>query len=212
MILFLNGAKGVKQHRKTTATNEKGEFSFTRICAGPLYVGLDFASGPYGRGSIFAHAGDHGIQGEAGRKVVHAYKRGISLLDQPLPELTDLGFKATKSEGKPLLLCFFDMEQRPSRHFVSQLLAQLPVLREKGVVLLGIQAAPIYEDTLTIWQQKYAQDFTVKMVGEDPSKTRFRWGVKGLPWLILTDKEHVVQAESFNVGELSEKLNKHVGD
>jgi len=29
---------------------------------------------------------------------------------------------------------------------------------------------------------------------------------KSLPWLILTDKEHVVRAEGFSVSELGDKI------
>jgi hypothetical protein len=38
-------------------------------------------------------------------------------------------------------------------------------------------------------------------------RLRFNWGVRSLPWLFLTDKEHVVIAEGFVVAELDEKLN-----
>jgi hypothetical protein len=32
--------------------------------------------------------------------------------------------------------------------------------------------------------------------------------VKSLPWLILTDKKHVVIAEGFNIDELDEKIKE----
>ena len=34
----------------------------------------------------------------------------------------------------------------------------------------------------------------------------FSWGVRAQPWLILTDKEHVVRAEGFSVDELDDKI------
>ena len=34
------------------------------------------------------------------------------------------------------------------------------------------------------------------------------WGVKSLPWLILTDKEHVVTAEGFSLDDLNEKMTE----
>ena len=37
-------------------------------------------------------------------------------------------------------------------------------------------------------------------------KVRFSWGVKFLPWLILTDKERIVQAEAFGLGELDDRI------
>ena len=37
-------------------------------------------------------------------------------------------------------------------------------------------------------------------------KTRFDWGVRSLPWLILTDKENIVRAEGFSINELDERI------
>jgi hypothetical protein len=37
-------------------------------------------------------------------------------------------------------------------------------------------------------------------------KTRFSWGVQSLPWLILTDEQHIVQAEGFNIDELDDEI------
>jgi len=39
-----------------------------------------------------------------------------------------------------------------------------------------------------------------------PNQTRFAWGVKSLPWLILADKQHVVRVEGFNINELDGRI------
>jgi hypothetical protein len=39
-------------------------------------------------------------------------------------------------------------------------------------------------------------------------KIRFAWGVKSLPWLILTDRQHVVRAEGFGLAGLDERLER----
>ena len=44
------------------------------------------------------------------------------------------------------------------------------------------------------------------MIQGDEEKIRFTWGVKFLPWLILTDKQHIVQADGFSINELDEKI------
>jgi len=44
------------------------------------------------------------------------------------------------------------------------------------------------------------------MIQGDEKKIRFTWGVKSLPWLILTDREHVTTAEGFGVDELDDKI------
>jgi hypothetical protein len=38
------------------------------------------------------------------------------------------------------------------------------------------------------------------------AKTKSVWGVGALPWLILTDKGHVVRAEGFSVDELEARI------
>jgi hypothetical protein len=40
------------------------------------------------------------------------------------------------------------------------------------------------------------------MVAGDDEKTRFAWGVKSLPWLILTDRKHIVSSDGFTPAEL----------
>jgi len=44
------------------------------------------------------------------------------------------------------------------------------------------------------------------MIQADEEKTRIDWSVRSLPWLILTDKEHIVTAEGFSVNELNEQI------
>jgi hypothetical protein len=39
------------------------------------------------------------------------------------------------------------------------------------------------------------------------SHEKFNWGLKSQPWLILTDKEHIVRAEGFTPAELNDKLS-----
>ena len=43
--------------------------------------------------------------------------------------------------------------------------------------------------------------------GEPGQKLRAAFGVRSLPWLILTDDKHVVRAEGFAVEELAGKLS-----
>ena len=53
--------------------------------------------------------------------------------------------------------------------------------------------------------------FQVQMLDEDFEKQRPAWGIKALPWLVLTDKDHVVRAEGFAVSELEAKLKDLAG-
>jgi hypothetical protein len=57
------------------------------------------------------------------------------------------------------------------------------------------------------WVEKNKIPLAVGMIQGDEEKICFTWGVRSLPWLILTDKKHVVTAEDFGVAELDDKLN-----
>ena len=108
---------------------------------------------------------------------------------------------------KTILICFFDMNQRPSRNCLLQLSRRAKELKAKDVVVVAIQASKVDEAKLNDWEQKNTIHFPVGMVQGDEEKTRFTWGVRSLPWLILTDSKHVVTAEGFALTELDEKLN-----
>jgi len=107
-----------------------------------------------------------------------------------------------------VLVCYFDMNQRPSRHCINRLAKQLDPLKEKGVNIVAIQASKIDEGTLTEWVKKSTIPFPVGTIQGDEEKTRFAWGVKSLPWLILTNKEHIVRAEGFGLDELDNEIEK----
>jgi peroxiredoxin len=105
-----------------------------------------------------------------------------------------------------ILVCFWDMEQRPSRNCIMQLAKQAEQLKEKGVTIVAIQSTNVDEAALNEWIKKYNIPFAVGMVAGEEEKTRFEWGVKSLPWLILTDRQHIVRAEAFGLAELDEKI------
>ena len=130
-------------------------------------------------------------------------------VNKPLPKFegVKLGLSADQIENRAILLCFFDLEQRPSRHCIIQLAKQVEQLKQKGITVLAVQALKIDENTLKEWITKYNIPFTIGAITADVEKARFIWGVRSLPWLILTDKNHVVCAEGFSMSELDEKIN-----
>jgi len=127
--------------------------------------------------------------------------------------MTGLGINLTpdQTNGKIILLCFWDMEQRPSRNCIMRLAKQAEQLKQKGVTVVAVQASKVDENTLNDWVKKYKIPFPVGIVQGDDEKTRFAWGVRSLPWLILTDKEHVVRREGFGLEELAGKI-KEIND
>jgi hypothetical protein len=69
-----------------------------------------------------------------------------------------------------------------------------------------VQALKIEQEALNQWAQKYNVPFLLGMVQSDAEKTHLNWGVKSLPWLILTDSKHIVSSEGFGLEELEDKI------
>ena len=132
-----------------------------------------------------------------------------SLIGKSLLQLSDFNIELNPelTDGKIILVCFWDMNQRPSRNCLLQLSKRAKELMAKDVVVVAVQTSKVDEDKLNDWIQKNNIHFPVGMIQDDEEKTRFTWGVRSLPWLILTDAEHVVTAEGFSMAELDEKLN-----
>ena len=200
-MVFLTG-KG--QRRRKVVTNMSGQFIITGLCDGP--VKLQAGNDPKKMGFLNAHSGDQDVKIVMGRQGIH--ERHLSLKGKSMPSLEELGFSALREnfEGRSILLCFFDMNQRPSRNAVIQLARQAAELKQKGVAVIAIQTSKVAEDKLNKWVKDQSISFPVGMVRSDEEEIRFTWGVKSLPWLILTDKQHIVRAEGFAVVELHEKL------
>ena len=136
-----------------------------------------------------------------------------SLGGKPLPELKDLkiDLSPADADNKTILACFFDMEQRPSRNCIMRLARQAQQFKQKGVTVVAVQASKIDGKALNQWVKKYKIPFPVGMVQGDEEKARFAWGIRSLPWLILTDNEHTVRAEGFSLAEMDDKI-KEIND
>jgi len=146
-------------------------------------------------------------------KMVSLVIRPISLVGKPLPKLKDskIDLSLADADDKMILVCFWDMQQRPSRNCIMRLTKQAEQLTQKGVTVVTVQASKVDESALNEWVKKYKIPFPVGMVQGDEEKSRFIWGVRSLPWLILTDRKHVVRAEGFAISELDQtvRLNTH---
>jgi protocatechuate 3,4-dioxygenase beta subunit len=121
-------------------------------------------------------------------------------------EGVDIEFDINQAKDKILLVCFWDINQRPSRNCITQLAKQAEQLTQKGVSIAAIQVSEIDQNVLNEWIKKYNIPFPVGVVQGDAEKTCFAWGVKSLPWLILTDQKHIVEAAGFSLAELDEKI------
>jgi hypothetical protein len=131
-----------------------------------------------------------------------------SLIGKSLPDLSPMKIEPApvQADGKMILICFWDMDQRPSRRCITRLAEQAAELKGKDVMVLTVQASKAEQSTLDEWVKKNNIPFPVAMVKGDAQKVRFAWGVKSLPWLILTDSRHVVTAEGFGLSDLDERI------
>jgi hypothetical protein len=60
--------------------------------------------------------------------------------------------------------------------------------------------------------QKRDVPFAIGQVKGDLDCVKTQWGIRSLPWLILTDSEHVVRAEGFSLDELEERVKQIGGE
>ena len=133
-----------------------------------------------------------------------------SLVGKPLPALRDLKLEASPSavSNRRILLCFFDLQERPSRHAVAELVKQADDLQSSGIFIAGVQVSAVDRTTLQWFVRTNHVNFPVGMIEAEAEKTKFNWGLKSQPWLILTDEQHIVRAEGFSSGEVSEQLSR----
>ncbi len=160
------------------------------------------------------------VHDDTGSESVYKYKEigetyrlaYISLLGRKLPDIFGLCPTLTPQQvkDKHILVCFFDIEQRPSRNCMIQLSKKAKELKSTDVEIVAIHASKIEQEILDEWIKENNIIFPVGIIETSEEQTRFNWGVKSLPWLILTDKEHVVTAEGFSINELDEAIDNSV--
>jgi protocatechuate 3,4-dioxygenase beta subunit len=208
-------AYGNGQASRETVSDEKGRFTIENVCADPINIQANSLAGSPQRlhGRAQAQGGAKEIKimveqmDERGRRIP---KQPPSFSGKPLPDLKEFGIDLPSADlaGKSILVCFWDMNQRPSRNCITQLAKQAEALKQKGVIIVAVQASTVDKNTLNEWVKKNNIAFPVGMIQGNEEKIRFGWGVKALPWLILTDKEHVVSVEGFAVSELQQHIGK----
>jgi hypothetical protein len=131
-------------------------------------------------------------------------------LGKALPRTGGLNVHLARGEtkDKKILVCFWDMNQRPSRNCVQRLNKKAKVLARKGVFVVLVHAARAEKGKLEAWLEKRKIALPVGRIRDNVDEVRRQWGVKSLPWLILTDPKHVVTAEGFGLNELNDKINE----
>ena len=186
-------------------TDAQGRFRFAGVCKEPLVI---YAKSPWGlkhSGETSAYSGNENVRVVLEQRLQFT----PSLIRKPLPKLNDLGINLspTHANGKIVLVCFFDMNQQPSRNCLRQLSEKAQELKAKDIVIVAVQASAVDEKALAEWINEHKISFPVEMIPGDVEKAKSTWNVSSLPWLILTDREHIVRAEGFAPAELDQKVH-----
>jgi protocatechuate 3,4-dioxygenase beta subunit len=196
---------GEDQPNDNAITDSKGRFRL-QVCEGQVRL---FANSQNSFAQATAEAGDTNVVLTLGSQSgdLSPAPRRAALKGKLLPDLTSVNLAAdAASAQKPVLLCLFDAGQRPSRHVLRQLNEQAAALRQRGVLLLGVQAAVIDDETFNAWKAASPVSFPVGRVTEKSEKSRWATNVNALPWMILADAGHKVVAEGFSLDDLDGQL------
>ena len=200
-----------QSHRQAT-TDKEGKFVIRKLCEGQLNLNAHTTDGK-SHGSTQAEAGANDVQivlGQQPSPRMVTPKEAPSLAGKSLPETDQLGLSDVMKDasGKPVLMIFWDRKQRPSRHVLKQLAAQADLLTQAKVVTASIHAGPVDAAVLKASLTDLKAPFAAGQIEGKTDKVLFTWGARGLPWLILTNKQHKVIAEGFKVSQLGDLLAK----
>ncbi len=152
------------------------------------------------------------VDSRSGRTTRYTYEpEPPQLIGKVLPDLEDIlvGASLEQARNGKTLVCFWDVEQRPSRHFIKKLAEQAKNLAEQDVTIVAVQASKAEQSAiggLDEWLEKNNIPFLVCQAGGDVEAIKYSWGVRSLPWLILTDRKGVVSAEGFGLNELATRI------
>jgi len=199
---------------RTTTTDAEGRFRFEHLStevrtdhSKPVFIPRTWKISHAEVSQTVAFDGDEKTK-EIDLVVRPSLETVPSLAGQPLPGFGGLGIKlpAEQLEGKRVLVCFFDWEQRPSRNCILQLARQAPSLQEKGLAVVAVHVSKENAAGLQKWAADSKIPFPVGAIQGDREEISLTWSIKSLPWLILTDASHTVTATGFSPDELDKKL------
>jgi len=202
---------GSGQPNLNAQTDAKGEFSLDKVCPGPIQLSANSRNGGYG--SVRVEGGDTNVVIRlATTRLAGVLNRvgppqTVRLKGKALPDLAPLGLPAAEVPAdQPVLAVLVDAEQRPSRRALRLLGEQAAAIKNKGVTVIAIHTGTMTDEDFKTWKQEAALPFPIVSLKAGAERTRAAWGAGALPWLILTDKAHLVTAEGFPLDELDAKI------
>ena len=193
----------------TIGTDAQGRFTIKGVCEGPIQISASIARPQEMSGSVRTEGGATDVKivvRDRSTSTRFVPKPIPSLRNKPMPDLKTLGVLVSDANDKPTLVCFCDIEQRPSRRCLSELARKGEALAAKGVQTVVVQTSKADLSQYKDWLKTNQVTMPIRVVVGDFEAKKLAWGVKALPWLILTDKGHKVTAEGFGIDELEERV------
>ena len=194
-VLGPEGREDFIQPYRQVRADEQGRFTIKGLCKGPLRLCVD-------GGYLDAYGGLENLKVIQGRQLI--YEDQPILQGQVLKDLTVLGCDSDnvgKYHNQPMLICFFDMNQRPSRRFITKLNERIDILKRQGIQVVAVQTDSVDQDTLDEWITDQAIAIPI-WTPNNPAELRQRYHLKTLPWLIRMDASHGVLAEGLTLDEI----------
>lgn len=237
--VFVSSGRGGFPISKATSTDEQGRFKVKRIPEGPVTIQAGFGLGS-DAANISAHSRDN-VPIKLGDHFKN-YFPPSSLVGSQLPDLRalEMGFDYKHFKNKKNLVVFMDYTERPSQIAVNSLKRGQLDFRRSNVEVVCIQVAPVDEQDLIAWKKENRISFPVyvlpgqsnwdgknnplvlKQNPEIMKTLRREWGVRSIPWTILTDENRKILATGLNVSSILNMLyqkgwvspvrNKPLGD
>jgi hypothetical protein len=149
-----------------------------------------------------------------GHRVRYDPNEGLFPVVKTLPKFSyfDLRLSPNQTADKKIVVCFCNLDQPSSQQCVLTLRDRASSLAKKDLIIILVQAAPIETKRLNDWASTHNVTFPVGKFDDGIYNEVLKaWGVRSLPWLVLTDKEQVVIAEGVGLNELDDRIRQSSG-
>ncbi|MFH1716000.1 MAG: hypothetical protein ABIF19_01505 [Planctomycetota bacterium] len=127
-----------------------------------------------------------------------------------VPDLRELELKIkpTQTKGKKILLCFCDLAQPASQKYVLDLNEEAGRIESQGVIVAVLHCSKVNPGFADSWVRSNRVRLPVGKLPDVVPQVLRAWRVEKLPWLVMTDCDHIVIAEGFSQKELAEKIKE----
>ena len=150
------------------------------------------------------------------------YISPTSLVGRKLPDLSSLeiGFDPERTKDKKTLVCFVDVTQHASQSAIKYLNKTRYEIEQRNVAIICVQVTPVDKEEFSVWIKDHKIRMPIgalpgdawwndktKLLNLNPPDNRQdilsqTWGVRSLPWMILTDEDQNIMATGFEYGRI----------